>query len=308
MYSRKSKQRLKEKLDYEFWLLEFISETQTICQGGIDISTIKLISGEDKTAACLNFEEHFGTSFGQRIFDVLAPMTFVASFKVLDMIYEWILEENKEANIINKVPLGYREKMQMFSSPSIKYPPLFIANPYLYEYSFQFYTSLLPYRNEIIHHHNVSVTGDTISITSSRAGTTLTLNGIQQTHLIKFVVSIAQCLTIQREYDSFLEILLRYHLDQLAFFHGLPVFNQELPLLISIELKVPEANGRFLVDLNFVINQVTKIYPRSTVVFSLKVIGIKNDNVLATWVFPVAKVPSSDTFVLDYESYPEYRF
>jgi len=254
-------------------------------------------------------EESLGAGFGQRIFDAIAPLTFVALYKVLDMVYEWILEENKGAGVIviSQVPWQFEKKVQVLSSASIQYPPLFVAKPYLHEYSYRLYTLLLPYRNEIVHKHNVSVKGDTIIVTSSRTGTTLCLNGEKQAQLVRFVVSTAQCLTTRRAHDDFLEILLRYHLDQLAFIHRLPVFNQRLPLLVNVELTVPEEGGCFRVALNFVRERVARIHPHSTVLFNLKVIGIRGDSVVAVWDLPVTNVPSSDIFELNLESYPEYR-
>jgi hypothetical protein len=89
MYDQAVQSQLKEKISYELWFLDFLSKTQEIYEGGSNISTITLINREPSTShATMAFTETIGSGAAMEIMDKMMPLTFVASFKILDMIIE----------------------------------------------------------------------------------------------------------------------------------------------------------------------------------------------------------------------------
>ena len=102
MYDQTAQTRLREKIGYELWLLDFISETQETFEGGADISTITLTNRQlDAHIAKFN-KEALGSEAAIKLMNAMSPLTFTASYKILDMVFEWILEENHDAGNIGK--------------------------------------------------------------------------------------------------------------------------------------------------------------------------------------------------------------
>jgi hypothetical protein len=207
MYDTTAQQRLTDKLDYEIWVLDFLSTMMDLFHGGTDISTIQLMNrGEVKRF--LSIHDHLGTKYAQQVIDTMAPLTFTASYKVLDMIYEWILEENLSVGVITEVPWKFSKKVNLIKLTDLIYPSLFTSNPHLKDYSFAFFTNLLPYRNDIVHNHNFSVLADRITLVDSKAGTNLTLDRTHIGYLVRFVVAVAQCLVGKVVFDIFIDRLI----------------------------------------------------------------------------------------------------
>lgn len=305
-YDNISKDRLIEMLDYEIWLLEHISKTQVLFQGGADISTIRL-NNKDKVATVdVKIQEHVGAGHVIQIIDSIAPLVFASSYKVLDMIFEWILEENRNFGIIPKVPWKFCEKISLISSTNLKYPPLFISNPYLKKYTFAFFKNLLPYRNEIIHHHNFTVSEEKITLFDSKSSNRLVLDRTQLGYLVRIVVATAKALSGNLNFDKFVDCIFKYYLDHLTTIHNQASFGQNYPLLLNIELTVPKEEDIFNADLKFVRETVQKIHPYSDVIFNLIIIVKEEERQLAKWCFPAENVPHDDILFLKYDSYPEF--
>ena len=89
MYDDGARQKLLDKLDYELWLLDKLAEYQ-LFDGGTDIATLTIRSGEPDTTILDSGEESVPWS---RVITTITPLVFTASYKILDMIFEWILEE-----------------------------------------------------------------------------------------------------------------------------------------------------------------------------------------------------------------------
>ena len=151
MYDHKARQELLGKLDYELWLLDQLAEYQ-LFDGGTDIATLKFRSGELDTTILDSGEEFYAPSHMTSLVSTMTPLVFVASYKMLDMIFEWIFEENHRVGRIKKVPWGFQDKLNLLQGkPKLQYPPLFTTKKYLYSYSEALFRRLLPYRNEIVH-------------------------------------------------------------------------------------------------------------------------------------------------------------
>jgi hypothetical protein len=304
MYKKAAQQILLDKVDYEVWLLDFLAKRQDMFEGGKDISLIEITSNKPGAKVNVSMTDNIGASTAQSIIDAMAPLTFTASYKMLDMIFEWILEENQRAGNISKVPRRFSDKLKLCSNISkLKFPPLFMNQRHLHVYSEALFSQLLPYRNAIVHDNSFSVSGDSLTLSNSMNGISLTLSRVQIGCLVRFVVALVRALAGVIVIDSYMDNLLRYHLDVLATAHGLATFNQQMPLLVHVELTVPKQGDSFLANLKHARDTVSSIHPGRDVVFNLTVLGVEGENLIAKWYFEAEDVPASDLVAFSAESH-----
>ena len=304
MYDDEARQKLLDKLDYELWLLNELTEYQ-IFDGGTDIATLKIRSGEIDTTT-LDSEEFY---MPPQLTTPMTPLVFTASYKMLDMIFEWILEENHRVGNIKKVPWSFQDKLKLLKGkPTLQYPPLFTTQKYLHSYSEALFLRLLPYRNEIVHNNAFSVCKDQLILSSSKNNTIgLTLSRVQIGCLVRFVVALARAIAGVIEVDAHRDRLLKYHLDSLKTAHGLQVFKQKKPFLVNVEFEVPKLCDSFPVNLKQIRDIVSTTFPTQDVVFNLTVQAVDGENIIAKWYFKEEEVPTSDEVIFGEESYKAHR-
>jgi hypothetical protein len=225
----------------------------------------------------------------------MVPLTFTASYKMLDMIFEWIFEENHRLGNISKVPWRFSDKLQLLANGSkLQVPPLFISQQYLHVYSEALFRQLLPYRNAIVHDKSFSVSEGTLTVSSSKTGRNLILSRVQIGCLVRFVIALVRALAGVIAMDTYMDKLLRYHLDVLATAHGLATFNQHMPLHVQVKLTVPKRADSFPANLKQVRDTVSRIHPNRDVLFNLTVLAVEGEDLVAKWYFPTEEVPTSD--------------
>lgn len=311
MYDQTTQSQLTEKLDYELWLLDFLSKTQETFEGGSDISTITLTNRQPSAHAAITFTEVIGSGAAMKVMDAMMPLTFTASFKILDMFFEWILEENERAGNIQKIPRGFRgfkEKIKIISSVQLNYPPLLQSEPYIRDYLFALYSKLSKFRNEIVHKNNFSVLNCKLRIETIENSQlySIELDRGELGAFVRTVVAAVNLLTGVLLFGEQEDCLLKYHLDRIKKLHGLSEFRQAKAILVNVILKVPEEKGAFPADVKFVREQISRIHSNINVLFNLKVIGLVNDKPSVCWFFPVGSVPKDEVFELQPDNHEEY--
>lgn len=308
MYDQPAQMQLREKLDYELWLLDFLSNMEDIFTGGKDISTITLTNRQSVAHVAVSVTEVLGSGQALEVMNAINPLTFTASYKVLDMIFEWILEGNRNAGKISDVPWRFSKKIKKIQNSSLFYPPLFQSQPYIRNYLFALYSNLLKFRNEIVHRNRFSVSDGKLQVATKKGCShTLELSRSELGVLVRIVVAVANLLTGNLPFGRQVDRLLKYHLDRLQKLHGLGRFKQVKPLLVNVTLKVPREEGTFPADLKFVRQQVNRIHPNADVQFNLEVIGLVNDEPCIGWFIPVDAVPERDLLELQSNSLKGYR-
>ncbi len=309
MYDRVAQERLKEKISYELWLLNFLSETQETFEGGSDISTITLTNRQPSAHVAITLTEVIGSGAAMKVMNAMMPLTFISSYKILDMIFEWILEENKKVGNIQRVPWRFKGKIEIISSGQLNYPPLFQSNPYIQNYLFALYSNLLKFRNEIVHKNNFLVLGTKLKIETTENSQlySVELDRGELGAFVRTVIAVAKMLIGVLPFGEKEDCLLKYHLDRIRKLHGLSEFKQPKPILVEVILKVPEdKKGIFPADLKFVRQQIGRIHPGVNVMFNLTVIGLVNDKPSACWFFPVNSIPRDEVLELTPDSYNDY--
>jgi len=311
MYSHNSQERLKEKIDYEIWLLDFLSKTQETFEGGTDISTITLMNRQPGALVAVTFTETVGSGTAMKVIDAMNPLTFTVSYKILDMIFEWILEENPLNENVKKVPWKFLEKIELISKKNnqLSYPPIFQSNPYIKDYLFALYSNLLKFRNEVVHKHNFSVSDNKLIVETTVDGKNyrLVLDRTELGAFVRTVVAATNLLTGDLSFGPWEDRLLKYHLDRIQILHGLVEFKQGKPILVNVVLKVPIEKGLFPADLKFVRQRISQIHPNTDILFNLKIIGLIDDKPSIAWFFPANFVPKMDVLEISLEDHEKYR-
>ena len=84
---------LQDKLDYETWFLNFLEKYRD----KDDEVSFVIKSDEQSTQVETVSETSLASYYTAPLLDAVIPLTFVAFFKTLDMLFEWIIEGNGKA-------------------------------------------------------------------------------------------------------------------------------------------------------------------------------------------------------------------
>ena len=294
---------LRTKLDYEVWLLDFLEKHYDVIKGKSENPEFEITSGESNPKLHEAVSENMSSFYNATIINAMMPFTFMASFKALDMIFEWVLEEN-----FTNVPRPFKKKVELLKKESnLQLPPLFDSQPYLYTYAKALFCQLLPYRHEVVHKNSFSVSEDTLTLSSSEQSTSLTLSSKQVACLVRFVRLLVRVLVGDIIIDRNKNKLLRYYLDVLGPVHGLDAFNQQVPLFVHVKLTVPKQGAAFPADLKQVRDELAHLYSTREVVFDLKVQAVDGEKLIAKWYFAPEEVPDLDVMTLYEESHKTHR-
>lgn len=307
MYDQGAQSQLKEKLEYELWLLDFLYKTLNIFKGGTALSEYTVVNRKPGASIAIKVGNGSGSETTLEIMARIMPLTFTASYKILDMIFEWILEENQRAGIAYKIPPKFQARINLIKRKPPTYPSLFKSEPHIKNYLFELYSQLLKFRNGIIHNTNVSVKNGKLKVDTVERGQSdsLEIDQIELGFFVRTVTSVANLLTGTMRLGKLESRQLKYHLDRIEKFHKLPKFGQEKPLLITIKLMVQEEEGVFRADVKHALKE-TSGGPHD-IVFNLKVIGLVDDKPSECWFFRVDDVPKDDVLKLRPDSYPEHK-
>ena len=299
---------LRAKLDYEVWFLDFLEKHDDRFRGQDTPPVIKLTSGGSSCQMEIVSEEDLPSFYNATAMNAIMPLTFVASFKVLDMIFEWLLEENCTLGKIQTVPWRFKEKVKLLKHDShLQLPSLFENQPQLYSYAKALFCRLLPYRNQVVHNNAFSMSKGTLTLSSSKRGTSLTLSGEQVACLVRFVRLLVGALLGEIVIDDYKTRMVRRYLDALAPAHGLEVFDQQSPLFVHVRLTAPRQGAGFPADLNQVRDRLASIVPTQEVIFDLNVRAVDGGKLMATWYFAPEEVPNLDVMILYEESHKAHR-
>ncbi len=281
---------LQDKLDYEVWLLDFLEKHRN----KDDEVFIEMSGNEQCVQIEIDSETSLASHYTAPLLDAMMPLTFVAVFKTLDMLFEWIIAENGKT-----VPRPFEHKVELLKQ-DLQLPPLFEHQPHLYKYAKALFCQLLLYRHAVVHENSFFVSEGTLTLSSAREGTskTLTLNRKQVDCLGRFVRVVAGALTDKTVIDDYKDKMLRHYLDLLAPVHVLPTFGQQMPRFVHVKFTVPKQGPAFPVDLKNVREQVARSFPNQEAIFDLEVKGIEGEQLVEKWHFAPEEIPTFDVMTL----------
>ena len=168
-YDSNSTNLLQDKLDYERWFLNYISSINNL---DYSKGTFYFKNEDRASIRDVLVKDDIFKGVLKVLIDEMGPLTFVACFKILDMIFESILDEHERNNVISKTESTSFNRISQIKSlnrsNNLTLPQIMQNNIYIFEYSFALYENLRQYRNEIVHDNKFSTLGENlqISITS----------------------------------------------------------------------------------------------------------------------------------------------
>lgn len=211
-----------------------------------------------------------------------APLVFVTTFKILDMFIEWVLEENGFPYTFK-----FQEKIKKLNQSPV-FPNFIELRTWLKERFVNLYKELEPYRGTIIHNKCFTVSDGIISVSSSKGnivGWQIKISPDELRTLALSVVSLLRYVDGTWLIDSYREKLIRYHLDSLALFHGLPSLGQSYPFYSTVRIFSEDTDPRNIDPLPIHAALVNH-YPDRDCIFDLRVLIVKENNVVDSFFFP----------------------
>jgi hypothetical protein len=292
-----SQLRLKDKLDYENFILDFLFNNFEFFEGGKNPDCYIFSSNSPSCDLSISAYADLCSSSVENVISKLCPLTFTAAFKMLDMGIEWILEENQSAGNITSDRWNFVEKKDLLRNASLILPRFLIREPQLKDCFLALFAELFKFRNNVIHGQNFSSTGGTLDITDN-GGNRISLNQETLGFLIKSATGVCNILSGSiNESDATIN-LIKYSLDQIDFIHKKPKFNVAFPDRIKVVYKSFYEEDCFPVDLDKVRQKLTaSISPRQPY-FNLTITGIIGGESKIEWLFPFDSIPNEPNLKL----------
>jgi hypothetical protein len=283
--------RLRDKQGYELWLLEFLKENSPFKNPEIEED---VINTDGRIVANIVISDRFSDERAHEIIHSLLPLIFTTTYKLIDSIFEWILEEHKAAKIIKSVPWQYEKKIKLIRklqrSNSLILPKLFIDEPNLLICIFSLYENLKGFRNSIVHDFAFTIQDNSLEITydSQKIGVSAK-ELFAFSHASVLVSKLLQGLPVNPK------ILrdIQSHLDIVQTLHGCPKFGFTKPSGIRFtqyaERTVNTAThaDEWKVNAYPAWDFIKTRFPGGQVEdFELRIWGKRGDGSLVAWLIP----------------------
>lgn len=277
--------KLAERTKYETWLLEAVYSLseQELFPSWPD----GMVYAADNSK--VQFYEHGrcnGVIFDWRPYFLSAgaPLIFVSTFKLLDMLIEWTFEENELSP-----PFQFQKKLEYLNNTnSFVFHPVIESRMWLKERLIGLYRTLEPLRGTIIHERHFTATDGNIRVASSKRNNIGPSVEINSANLRKFtltIVSILKYIDGIWQLDKFREKTLRHDLDEIVTLHGQPLLGQKLPIHTCVRVYLTGSDP-LLFDLSAIKKDIAKKYTTRDFSFDLRVLIVKEDKVTDAYLFP----------------------
>jgi len=112
-YDINSVNELKDKFGYELWILNFIINKKHVLNSEISPNFFYY---DDKQLRKVLVQDFPGSGILKEFLENISPLIFLTCYKIIDVIFEWILEEHEMNGVINKVPWNFKEKIDEIDS------------------------------------------------------------------------------------------------------------------------------------------------------------------------------------------------
>lgn len=274
---------LAERTEYEIWLLEAVYKIAE--QELFPTWPDAVVYPVDKSKAQFFVHARGNLVFGDwrpGFLNAGAPLVFVSTFKLLDMLIEWILEKNGAPTTFR-----FQEKLrQLEGSPT--FPPLIESRPWLKERLTGLYHTLEPLRGTIIHDKHFTAADGVIRVSSSKNKVIGPVIEISADHLRKLTLTIVSVFRYVEGIwylDDLREKTLRHYLDELVALHGMPPLGQQPPFHIQVRV-YSTAPDPLHVDLTSIQSDLAARYVNQDCSFDLRVLMVREGAVVGAYLFP----------------------
>jgi hypothetical protein len=265
---------LTDRTAYEAWLLESVYDlaSQPIAVSDNDDLIYPANGGDPQAHHCGTGNAIIG-DWKQKFLEAGTPLVFVTTYKLLDMMIEWVLHQN-----INPVPRRFVEKIAALGRP-IVFPELIESRQWLRERLIALYEELAPLRNTIIHSRQFQSTNGTLGIQPDKwsfFGKTVTITASNVRTFAVVMVSLVHYLEQTWRMDYFQEKMIRRALDDLAHLHRKPSLRQQEPVFQSVRVYRPDEDP-IEIDVQQIRDKLAELNPAKDVEFQIRLIAVARD-------------------------------
>lgn len=237
---------LNEMLGYEKWVLKESVLAMEKYRGLESDSTITFQEDGLKIHQ-LQLHDELGANKRVEVLEKLSPLLFVTSYKIIDMLFEWILIYN-----CKQVPWKFKEKRELYKKldkqSNLSYPPLLCKEKEITDTLFELYRNLSIYRNKVIHGNWGRIdNGDLLFSFEYKKKKYKKKYSFKDVMNFAEVTSlIAELLTDKPEDSAEVIITIKYLLDSIKIMHQGSLFNISKPRHYRVKYEVFE---RKIVDI-----------------------------------------------------------
>ena len=283
-FPRESLQELRARVGYEDWLLESVYK---LTEGELfpdwpDQVIYKLGCTTPQIMVYCRGNTVLG-DWRPGFLDAGAPLVFTASFKLLDMLFEWVLARNGKT-----ADFRFQKKLQQLEQPGLSYPAILESRPWLIERLKRLYRESEPLRGTIIHSRHFSSTNGTLRVASSRhdvVGEHIDLEAADLRALAQVVVSTLRFLEGDWALTTYREKILRKQLDQLGKLHKLDCLGQQEPRHISVRWCTSDPQIQNI-DVNRIRRDLDASCSGQDVSFDLRVVVFQGSTAVEAYLIP----------------------
>ena len=274
-YNRDAIEKLLQRTEYESWFLE---EVYRISEKHLNPEWPDALvyppNGSDGVYTTYGAVNIILGDWRPGFLDAGAPLIFVSTFKLLDMILEWILKENGLASTFR-----FAEKIKALRGTVI-FPAMIDSNPWLRDRLVALYEQLAPLRGTIIHDKHFQATPDALHISSSKNGNVgpeIIFAASDLRNLSLTLVSIIRFLQGAWALAEYQFKRIRRSLDELAQFHGLPSLGQLPPSQLTARIYAFESD-RLVIDVDKIRRDVARFMPGQDVMFDVRAVLVSAES------------------------------
>lgn len=228
----------------------------------------------------------------------LYPMVFAASYKCLDMIIEWILEENTGTL---KHQWGYSHKNsevnRIFHTGNLQLPPTLMRDTDVFARILRLYGELVDHRHAVVHRDQFEVKNGVFSVEND--------NGIRYDFDANQLFSLAKTGTVSAEVllNNSMSIdqerALKRYLDNLDYIHRQGTFDIAPPWAGTIKYRIEAVDhDPYRWDINMELVRTADESTPSTQGYILNIVGTHEGDTVCEWEIPSEAVPGGETLEL----------
>ena len=293
MFDPLSRLHLEETLSYERFLLKDCASHNSQVQGIVE-PFILIRNDAPPHEMRIMIEDSLGATYVAEFITQISPLLFCSAYKLLDMVVEWIIQENT-----NTRPWRFQEKILKLRTTSLTFPDFIGGDVALREALLSLYTELVEYRNAITHGHWGENRNGDLHFDFQKRGQPVqsVVSSAQVTAFGNLMSQIGNCLVTPAIQSPLVVLQLKFILDQLTSLHRKSAFNQKLPRRYRVVRKTTFTGQPIRVDIGSIRTDLEKQALGNPYGFSLRIEADTATGKLL-WEIPEARVPAGD-FDLD---------
>lgn len=292
--SEQARQELRELTGYEDWLLQHVYKL-TEDELFPEWPDAVVYDADTKSSVARNSGRGNAVLFDWRpgFLQVAPPLIFVASFKLLDMMFEWVLNGNDR-------PAGFRfgKKIEQLEKPGLVYPPSLHSRPWLVAALTALYQRSEPLRGSIIHSRHFDSSNGVLRVASSKngvVGESIELSAEELRTFAQLSASVLKYLQGDWRLDAHREKCLRWQIDALQKLHRLEPLGQAQPRHVCVRWNTRDPNIR-IVDVDWIQGDILERNPGQDVTFDLRIVITDDEsNPPRAYLIPCEVLPRLDS-------------